>query len=108
MIKMKKHLKNISNILLDFIDEYEFIKYYLHIKGEVKINSFSSLNIECNSEFNKFTIEKVKKIKQNIYEKIRKYLQDNKINKTLYIKTNMSNHWAVSDYTIYFKDELTF
>lgn len=102
---MKKHLIKIADILHQFKLKYQFIEAYLNIRGNISVNSHSSLIIDYNSEFDNYAVAETKQIKIKIYEEIRKYLEKENIDKTLYIETEYRG-WAASNQLIYFKEDL--
>ena len=101
---MKKHLENISKIIIKFKKKYKFVEAYLDISGNVQSNVHSNIEVTCNREFDDFTLSKIKTIQGDLYKDIRKYLEDNKLQDTLYITTEY-NGWAASNILLYFKTE---
>lgn len=102
---MEKHLKNIAAIISKFKKKYNFVEAYLEIKGAVTVNVHSHVSIQCNTEFDKLTMYQVRAIRADLYEKIRRYLENNKIDQTVYIETIHSG-WAVRHHVVYCKTEV--
>lgn len=102
--ELKIHLKNCNEIMNNFIKKYNIVLVYLNINDTVSINTHSSLNLIVNSEFDDFKVSEIKKIKSDLYESFRKYLEVNEIPYTLHIYSQY-NGWAVSK--IVFKFEIT-
>lgn len=110
MKKTSDILNGVKDIIINFKKDYN--ENYLEIKGLIDSNkSFyefgTKLNITCNSEFNNKTLTEIKKIEQDFYEKIKKYLKSNNIKKPLIIETRTNGSYTIG-YTIYFKQQLNF
>lgn len=103
---MKKHLKNIGKIISKFKKKYNFVESYLDIKGSIDVNAHSRLRIICNTEFDNFTITKVKAIESKLYEDIRSYMEKHKITETIHIETQYRG-WAAHNQIIFIKEYVT-
>jgi hypothetical protein len=103
---MENHYINIAKIIKTFCKSNDLLMCYTEIDDIISINSHSNLNI--NSEWNEnLTLKELYDKKSKLYEDIRKYLELNKIEEPLIIKTE-SRGWAFSDFTLSFRKEFKF
>lgn len=103
---MEKHYINISQIIKTFCKTNDLLMCYTQINDTVSKNSHSNLNISSNWNEN-LTLKELSNKKYKLYEDIRKYLEINKIEEPLIIKTE-SRGWAYSDFTLSFQKEFKF
>jgi len=88
-----EHLKNLGEIIKEFIAKYNFNKTYLSITGVVRKNTHSRLTISVIDEFDDLTINEVKGIESGLYESLREYLDKNNIDDRLIIRDSPSSGW---------------
>jgi hypothetical protein len=88
-----EHLQNLGKIVTSFKRKYNFNEAYLSISGGVQKTSHSRLHISCINEFDKMTLSQIKEIEGTLYENLRKYLEKNKISKTLILRDAFSPSW---------------
>jgi hypothetical protein len=88
-----EHLKNLGEIIKEFIVKYNFNRSYLSITGVVRKTTYSRLTISVIDEFDDLTIKKVKGIESEIYESLREYLDKNNIDDGLIIRDSPSRGW---------------
>lgn len=106
-ITKETHLENLAQILRKFKRKYGFNEAYLSIEGVVQKMAHSHLRVECINEFDKFTVGEVKQIKIDIYEKLRKYLEDNNLDNQLIIRNRFKHSWASAGQEMVFETVLT-
>jgi hypothetical protein len=83
----EEHLEAIGQMLIDFKNEHK-MGNQINISGYVKDNHYKSLSISSDSvAFDNKTIKEVKDLGYSLNEKIRKYLEDNKIKEFVKIST---------------------
>ena len=88
-----EHLKNLGEIIKEFLKKYKFKRTYLSITGVVRKTTYSRLTISVIDEFDDLTIKEVKGIESEIYESLREYLEDNDIDDGLIIRDSPSRGW---------------
>lgn len=103
----EEHLKNIAKIIKEFAKKYKLLLSYTSIKGNVQITSHGRLKISSHDAFDEYTLYQVKEIQGNLYENIRKYMEEQNIQKLLYIDVQYHS-WAVSNIVLHFRTQYKF
>lgn len=103
---MENHYINISKIIKTFCKSNDLSMCYTEINDTVSRNLHKSLNIQSDWNQN-LTLKDLSKKKSKLYEDIRKYLEINKIEEPLIIKTE-SRGWSNSNFTLIFIKEFKF
>lgn len=102
--ELKNHLKACSDILETFIQEHKLLKPYIRINNVIHTYTHGRINLTGHLAFYDLTMQEVDELLSDLYEDFRKYLEVNKIDYPLHIKSICSG-WQLDK--IEFKFEIT-
>ncbi len=101
------HLIELGKIISKFIKKYKFTISYLSIRGTIITNVHTTVDIDCMSEFDRFTVAKVFGIRRELYNSLRLYLLANNITKPLILRDAPTHYWAKNGVELVFEETLT-
>jgi hypothetical protein len=101
----QEHLIAIKAILQKFMKKHNFLMCYFTTDTSCTARNYGRFDFSCGSELDDFTFYEMKRLKSKLNDEIVKYLEDNKIEDTVYFKSECRG-WATSHVRIYFEESI--
>lgn len=104
---MEKHLLAIKEIIKSLYKKHKLSFNTTYLEDCVSRDTVCAFNINSQWDLD-MTIGEINKIRYEFNDKIRKYLKDNSIEQSVYIKTNLGNMGYTDKIEVHFKTLISF